>query len=260
MVACLKDNVGTIGYADSGHGLKQGLDEIALLNRAGRRLSSTEALENGGVGTALVTIPASADEDFGSVNPVNQDGDYTWPIVAISYVYVRKDLSFLQPDEQTLLKFFLTQLYTDSSIKQCEQFGFEIVPNNVRETGLAGIKMLNIDSTAQPWTFESETQKGDGQGEYVISAKRKSYSEVVRDQNQYDISKLMIEQGLTNEFAPTTKSADGSVTFTSKEMGMINAALGLGAASMVMWVLAIGAYFFRSKVGTHEKSIHGPDV
>lgn len=260
MVACLKDNVGTIGYADSGHGLKQGLDEIALLNRAGRRLSSTEALENGGVGTALVTIPASADEDFGSVNPVNQDGDYTWPIVAISYVYVRKDLSFLQPDEQTLLKFFLTQLYTDSSIKQCEQFGFEIVPNNVREIGLAGIKMLNIDSTAQPWTFESETQKGDGQGEYVISAKRKSYSEVVRDQNQYDISKLMIEQGLTNEFAPTTKSADGSVTFTSKEMGMINAALGLGAASMVMWVLAIGAYFFRSKVGTHEKSIHGPDV
>ena len=263
MVGCLKDNVGTIGYADAGHGLKQGLDEIALLNRSGRRLSSTEALENGGVGSALVTIPSTADQDFGNVNPVNQDGDYTWPIVAISYVYVRKDLSFLQPDEQTLLKFFLTQLYTDSSIKQCEQFGFEIVPNYVREIGLAGIDMLNIDNSAKPWTFEKDTLKGDGQGQYVISAKRKSYSEVVRDQNAYDVSLLMMEKGLSDEFAPTLKSAsnsDGSVTFTSKEMGMINAALGLGAASMVLWVFAIGAYFFRSKVGTHDRSIHSPDV
>jgi len=138
----------------------------------------------------------------------------------------------------------------------------EIVPNNIREIALAGIDMLNIDSTAQPWTFESDTLKGDGQGPYVISAKRKSYSEVVCDQNSYDISLLMTLQGLSDEFAPTLKSAnnsDGSVTFTSKEIEMINAALGLAAASMVLWVLPIAAYFFRSKVGTHDKSIHGPD-
>jgi len=259
MVGCLKDNSGTIGYADAGHGLKQGLTEVALVNLAGRKLSSTEALEQGGIGDALVTIPSSADQDFGSVNPVNQDGDYTWPIVAISYVYVRKDLSFLQPDEQSLLKFFLTQLYTDSSIKQCEQFGFEIVPTSIRKIGLAGIDMLSTNANAKPWTSEIETQKGDGQGDYVISAKRKSYAEIVRDQNQYDVGMLMVEKGLSDEFAGTSANVrtassqnDGSVTFTSKEMGMIKAALGMGAASVVMWVIALGAYFMRSNVGSHS--------
>ena len=138
----------------------------------------------------------------------------------------------------------------------------EIVPNNVREVSLAGIDMLNINSTAQPWTFESDTLKGDSQGPYVISAKHKSYSEVVYNQNSYDISLLMTLQSLSYEYALTLKSAnnsDGSITFTSKEMGMINAALGLAAASMVLWVLAIAAYFFRSKVGTHDKSIYGPN-
>jgi len=122
--------------------------------------------------------------------------------------------------------------------------------------------MLNIDNTAQPWTFETNTLKGDSQGPYVISAKRKSYSEVIRDQNSNDISLLITLQGLSDEFAPTLKSAsnfDGSVTFTSKEMGMINAALGLAAASMALWVLTITASFFRSKVGTHDKSIHSQD-
>lgn len=259
MVGCLKDNSGTIGYADAGHALKQGLTEIALINLAGRRLSSTEALENGGVGDALVTIPSSADQDFGSVNPVNQDGDYTWPIVAISYIYVRKDLSFLQPDEQSLLKFFLTQLYTDSSIKQCEQFGFEIVPTKVREVGLAGINMLNFNANAKPWTAEIETQKGDGQGDYVISAKRKSYAEIVRDQNQYDVGVLMANKGLIGGFGETSGNvrsasaqSDGSVTFTSKEMGMIKAALGMGAASIVLWVIALGAFFMRRNVGSHS--------
>jgi len=131
-------------------------------------------------------------------------------------------------------------------------------PSNSTETEF----VLNIDSTAQPWTFESNTLKGDSQGPYVISAKHKSYSKVVRDQNSCDISLLMTLQGLSDEFTPTLKSAnhsDGSVTFTSKEMGIINAALGLAAASMVLWVLAIAAYFFRSKVGTHDKSIYGPN-
>lgn len=259
MVKCLNDNSGTIGYADAGHALQQGLDEIALVNLAGRALTSTEALENGGVGDALVTIPSRADQDFGSVNPVNQDGEYTWPIVAISYIYVRKDLSFLQPDEQSLLKFFLTQLYTDSSIKQCEQFGFEIVPTNVRNIGLAGIDMINFDTNGAPWTSEIETQKGDGQGDYVISAKRKSYAEIVRDQNQYDVGVLMTNQGLTDQFDETganlrssSAQSDGSVTFTSKQMAQIQAALGMGAASIVLWVIALGAYFMRRNVGSHN--------
>ena len=35
-------------------------------------------------------------------------------------------------------------------------------------------------------------------------------------------------------------------------MGMIKAAVGMGAASIVLWAIAIGAYFMRSNVGSHS--------
>ena len=92
MVKCLNINSGIIGHADASHALKQGLDEIALVRLAGRAWTSAEALENGGVGDALAIALSRVNLDFGSVNPAS---------------------------EQSLLKVFLVQTCTASSIKQC---------------------------------------------------------------------------------------------------------------------------------------------
>jgi hypothetical protein len=86
MTICIRDNEGTLGYIESGHGHDEGLIEIELQNKQGRFLSSLESASNGGIGGAAenALIPASADADFGNVTLLNQLGDYTWPIVALS--------------------------------------------------------------------------------------------------------------------------------------------------------------------------------
>lgn len=256
MVKCLRNNEGTIGYADAGHALQEGLDEVSLMNLSGRRVSSAEAAENDGIGAALVNLPSSPDMDFGDVNLINQDGDYTWPIVALTYVYVRKDLSFLSSEEQSLLVFFLKQLYNDDYIDQCKQYGFEIVPENVRQLGLAGIDMLQVADNATEWTVEGkETQPGDGQGDHVISSKRAGYAEVERNANAFAISSLQDQILELTDSAPqqntistaSSSSSSSDVTFTQNEMTMISVALALGSISMILWVLTIVYILARKK-------------
>merc|ERR1740130_1605884 len=90
----------SIGYIDSGHGHEDGLKEIELKNKAGTYQSSLEAGPAGigaaaGAAIAGGVMPSSPLADFSAVSLHNQDGTTTWPIVAISYVYVRKDLTSL---------------------------------------------------------------------------------------------------------------------------------------------------------------------
>uniref|UniRef100_A0A7S1UPZ1 PBP domain-containing protein n=2 Tax=Grammatophora oceanica TaxID=210454 RepID=A0A7S1UPZ1_9STRA len=185
MTNCIRDNEGTIGYIDAGHGHSENLVEIELKNADGNFLSSKKAAANGGIGAAAnVVANKSPDSDFGSVDLLNAAGEFTWPIVAMSYVYVRKDLSYLEtPAEQGLLIAFLEALFNPAYINQCTSlFGFTPVPNNIRtDISLAGIAMLEKNTTAAPiFTFENETTPIGGQGAYVISEKRRSYSEYER--------------------------------------------------------------------------------
>jgi ABC-type phosphate transport system substrate-binding protein len=55
-----------------------------------------------------------------------KDGQNTWPIVAMTYIYVKKDLTFISdPASQSLVKAFLEAVYSDEYITQCEEeFGF----------------------------------------------------------------------------------------------------------------------------------------
>ena len=70
MTDCIKEQEGTIGYIDSGHGYSQGLTEIELKNADGNYLSSKEATTLGGIlpATLGAGIPDSLESDFGNVN------------------------------------------------------------------------------------------------------------------------------------------------------------------------------------------------
>lgn len=72
MTACIKNFPGTIGYIDSGHGYSQGLTEVVLKNKDGMYLDAATAIANGGILSALGTLPTSASSDFSSVLLVNQ--------------------------------------------------------------------------------------------------------------------------------------------------------------------------------------------
>ncbi|KAG7352072.1 phosphate ABC transporter, periplasmic phosphate-binding protein [Nitzschia inconspicua] len=272
MTDCITSMPGTIGYIDSGHGHAEGLQEIELLNAANNYISSLEASERGGILAAAenADIPTSLDADFSSVNFMNQGGTNTWPIVAMTYVYVKKDLTFIQdPAAQTLVKAFLTALYTDEYITQCEEeFGFVRVDGELREKALAEIESLTVSAGAPEWTFEFETITNEGQGDYVISNKRESYSEAEQDMMLADIAVLKAEIDLLHSEMDIVASGtghthdeDGNIVAIGSAYNnamnkdsQLQAALVLSSISITLWILTIIALLVRCVTGSHTNT------
>lgn len=129
-----------------------------------------------------------------------QPGQFTWPIVAMTYIYVRQDIAFLvDPLKQTLLVAFLQALYDPIYINQCYDLGFVAVSGTIRAMGLAGINSLNSNRTllnGDTWIFESETSPRIGQGDFVISQKRRTYAELQRSDLISDVkaSAILIKE------------------------------------------------------------------
>lgn len=192
-----------------------------------------------------------------SSNPVLhlQPGPDTWPIVAMSYIYVRKDLTYLKnPASQTLLKAFLEALYTDSFITVCEEeFGFHRVTGSLREKALTAISELVVSSGAPEWTFENDTIAREGQGDFVISVKRDSYSGVAQAsassaidslsaqlevlRASYAALEIELDEFTGHNHADGTNSA--AMGTGDDEDSQVKVALGLAAASFALWMLTI---------------------
>mmetsp|Transcript_64070 Transcript_64070/g.75063 ORF Transcript_64070/g.75063 Transcript_64070/m.75063 type:complete len:482 (-) Transcript_64070:418-1863(-) len=253
MTNCIRDVPGTIGYIDAGHGHDEGLIEIELRNIDGTFLSSKEAAAKGGIGAAAgAALPTSADADFGGVNLLNQPGPDTWPIVAVSYIYVRKDLGHMDdPNAQSLLKLFLKTLTEEETItKNCAQFGFEPVPSKVSTMALKGIDMITTDATAAEWIIETDTMKGGGQGDYVISKKRRSYVEYAQSSTTADVATAMKEvSGLQSSRSAqgSTSSKEMGIAFTENDEKLIGAAVAMSAISLVLWFGTATWFVLRTK-------------
>jgi ABC-type phosphate transport system substrate-binding protein len=184
---CITSIPGAIGYLDAGHGINEGLQEIELENKAGTVQTSERASELGGIAEALTQaesiLPDSALDDWSGVSLIDMEGENTWPIVLLSYIYVREDVTYMQnPEEQTLLKAFLKALYDDDYVGQCVlDHSFTLPPPEIKEFARAAIDNMITNTGAPEWTFESSTQRITGQGPYVISQKRRTHNEVERD-------------------------------------------------------------------------------
>lgn len=71
---CIREQPGTIGYIDAGHGHNAGLEEVYLENKAGTKLTTITARNRGGIaGAADVPdlLPPSATDDFSEVSLIN---------------------------------------------------------------------------------------------------------------------------------------------------------------------------------------------
>ena len=177
-----------------------------------------------------------------------QGGRKTFPIVLMSYVYVRTDIAeFMQDEhERGLLKLFLESLYMDEYIGVCKKLAFSPVPRSILETAKDGIEQdikwqfpLNNGELANPWEFEIGTRKLEGTGNYIISSKRKSYQGVV-------ISDVMeIEEDLASEVAELDEFGRVILDFTEKDAARINAAVTLSAISFTLWCLTFVGFVVR---------------
>jgi len=247
MTSCIRDNEGTIGYIDSGHGHSENLVEIELQNADGNFLSSKQAGDSG-IGLAALKaleegiLPADSTHDYGHVKLLNMSGKNTWPIVAISYVYARLDLpsTIPNPESQSLLKYFISSLYDPNVIGQCSEYGFTPVPTKVRDVALAGLDKVRVDPSAPTWTVETKTSKGFGQGDYVISGKRRSFIELESSGLAGDISMLTDSVSSIGVMgSPSLASANGDSstarTFTDADAAAIRTSMILGAVSIALW-------------------------
>jgi len=252
MTSCIRDNEGTIGYIDSGHGHDENLVEIELQNADGNFLSSKQAGDNG-IGLAALKaleegiLPADSTHDYGHVKLLNMPGRNTWPIVAISYVYLRLDLPSTVPDpaSQSLLKHFVSSLYDPDVISQCAEYGFTPVPTKVRDIALEGLEKVQVDPSAPVWSVETNTIKGGGQEDYVISAKRRSYVELESSGFAGDISSLYeavdrLESMDKPRLTATAEAAASAeeLTFTNADAALIQASIAMSAISIALWVIA----------------------
>ncbi len=187
----------------------------------------------------------------------------------MTYIYVKKDLTFIQdPASQSLLKAFLKAVYSDEYITQCEEeFGFVRVGGSLRDMALQSIDALVTDPAAPEWTFETDTIKRIGQGDYVISQKRQSYSEIEQEKIMETIGKLSDKIDATQTVAAASSgvinTASGASTkpvATTTDSGAYlsmggdistdnkaQIAIILSSVSIALWVATIIGFFVKSQ-------------
>mmetsp|Transcript_3934 Transcript_3934/g.8772 ORF Transcript_3934/g.8772 Transcript_3934/m.8772 type:complete len:894 (-) Transcript_3934:447-3128(-) len=181
MTTFIRDNAYAIGYLDAGHGTSEGLSEVALTNAAGKKVTSTDADIGEAANQKVSSMPADATSaDWSNVNLYNMPGDTTWPIAVMSYLYVRQELSAMNPGTASLLRAFLNMILSEEGQELATGFGFAGLPSTVLEKSKAAVGQLTMPAGVTEFTFETGTQAGTGAGEYVISGKRRSFAEYER--------------------------------------------------------------------------------
>jgi ABC-type phosphate transport system substrate-binding protein len=253
MTDCVRQNAGAIGYLDSGHGWSEELAEVYVKNEDGVYLTSEYSFSQGGITYAASSgvTPDRADADWSSVEFLNKSGPDTWPIVLMSYVYVRKDVNrFMDSkEERGLLKLFLEALYDDDEKKYfepCEKLGFAPPPKDVKTVAIKGIESItwDLDNNKNMWTHEIDTLPITGMGKYVISAKRRSLAGVSIDEIAGAEAKLKGDvEYLTASFQSLMQGTNGEFAYLFRQMEAENnkteAALVLAALSFTMWSCVI---------------------
>ena len=194
-----------------------------------------------------------------------QPGPNTWPIVAMSYIYVRKDISTVvtSKESQGLLKAFLHSLYIDEFISECSEYGFSPVPDDVAERAKAAIDSLEVNDAAPKFTFEDDsTQLYDGQSPYVISNKIRRYSDINRSAQGKDIAAIKVKTSkaetdikaldaaiLRMSGAPTPAAVYSGRTFTDADYKNLMAALVLGSIAFALWILVFFVFALKRLCG-----------
>lgn len=230
----------SIGYIDAGHGHDDMLTEIELANKAGVFRNSKQAAEVDGVANAAAkaleagVLPADPTADFSQVSLHNMDGEDVWPIVAVSYAYVRKDLSAMG-EKACLLKAFLQYIVSEEGQALLPRYNAVGIPAAVKAVADKAIADLTMPAGADActeWSFEGakSTIKGAGQADYVVSGKRRDFSEY--DRNDLHGELVAMLAAMEMEYHGGVVSPTGSSIDVVPEGGAGTAVVATGSDPM----------------------------
>jgi len=188
VTACISDNEYSIGYLDAGHGHNRNFPEAMLKNEADNWLTSAEAIdyednngENGvAAAAAALSSPPDADASWAAIDLYAKDGDMTWPIVLISYIYLQKNMSTMDSQKVQLLTAFVDMVLTeDEGQALLPDYSFNAVPQAWANRWFSTVKaMIILPSTpGTEYNMEGDTTvQWAGMSDTYISKKRSSYS------------------------------------------------------------------------------------
>lgn len=163
-------------YIDSGHGHALGLSEIELRNADGNFVDTkTGSIEDAASqAVAQNLLPTRSTDSFASVKLLNLPGQNTWPIVAMTYLYVDQDLTSLG-DLGRLLEVLLKIIVSDDGRELAQEFDFVPVPAAVQALNEQALSELVFANDTEAWVIETSTIVGGGAGDNVLSTKRQTY-------------------------------------------------------------------------------------
>eukprot|EP00899_Mesostigma_viride_P002959 jgi/Mesvir1/12664/Mv02212-RA.2 len=169
----------TIGYVEAGHGLTLGLNEVALRNRDGVFLTSSQA----DIAAAASGEFPAADANWAAVDVVDREGANVWPMTAFTFLYIRKNLTS-KGEAGPLTKAFARFLLSPEGQAMTTQYGFEPAPPEIVTLALAGVNALELDTTIPEWQIEvlGVTPLAALPGARIISDKRRSYANMALDE------------------------------------------------------------------------------
>eukprot|EP00435_Cladocopium_sp_Y103_P005069 s4220_g1.t1 len=213
MQSALKDNQYGIGYLDAGHGHDFGLTSKESIALGGVAEAGTAAA-NGNV------FPTDVSADWSSVNLYDMAGDSTWPIVLVSYLYVKKDQSATNPKTAAALKAFI-KMVVDDTDGMAREFGFTPPSADLKRLSNSAADAITYPSTMQAFDVESSTNAYGGMATNVISMKRHSYdiydSNVMRD----SLSKLQTDFRTVNAEEEPMKKYDNTLPVVCSVVALV---------------------------------------
>jgi len=170
--AYITNNEYSIGYLSAGHSFPTELSEVAIINKAGFPVvpSSDGIL----AASRSIVWPEDPFQSFEDVSPINVDGDDTYPIVLVTYVYVRKDLTGLGTAAQ-LVKTFLTYCINEGQ-GLLKKYAFVKVSETARALGMKAIENLEMPAGSMPFHLEIDAEAIVGADPFTVSMKRGSFA------------------------------------------------------------------------------------
>lgn len=270
MTSCIQDEVGVIGYIDAGHGQSAGLNEVLLKAKGVFSRSSKDLIQSA---VALSKLPSSPDGDFSSVSFVT-DGTDGWPIVNLTYLYVRKLIADYITDsvEQGVFIAFLRALFNPDYVNLCvEEYGFVLPSPDITAYAIAAIDEVATNVTEFFYEPDEQTINAANRN-YVFSTHRSEIADIERAAVRGDVAEIevtlsAVQESMARDIAAlkeeiaalSTKnselaqevasvergSSDGSDGFGSQEESNLKGAVVLSVISFILWVLWIVYFVFQ---------------